>query len=250
MEIYNRENYILEETPLKNDLLRLFNSKSNLKILDIGGCEGEETIRYSRLFPKASFYIFEPLPINVRRINQNLLKYDIKNTTIIPVALSDEIGTCKLYKSSGVPENIEVGLDWDFGNKSSSLLLPQKNNNPHWLKFNEEILVETITLDSFFTNNQLDKIDFIHMDVQGAELKVLKGAKKIIKNIKAIWLEVSEVELYKNQPLKYDIEEFMKNNGFKLIKTKMDGQIGDQFYINKSYFKVVKFFNKTFYFRF
>lgn len=250
MTFYNREDYILNETPLKKDLLKFFNKKDKLNILDIGGCEGEETIRYSRLFPLSNIYVFEPLPLNINRIYKNLTKYNLKNVAVLPVAVSNEIGVSKFYISSGKPDHILDDVDWDFGNKSSSLLLPKINNNPDWLFFDEEILVDTITLESFFINNKINAIDFIHMDVQGAELKVLEGAKKIIKNIKAIWLEVSEIELYKNQPLRPDIEEFMKLNDFELIKTKIEGQIGDQFYINKKFFKAIKLFSKTVYLKF
>ena len=68
MNIYNRENYILTDSPLKKDLLRLFGSNEKLTILDIGGCEGEESIRYSRIFPLATIYVFEPLPKNIKLI--------------------------------------------------------------------------------------------------------------------------------------------------------------------------------------
>lgn len=41
--------------------------------------------------------------------------------------------------------------------------------------------------------NKIDEVDFIHVDVQGAELKVLMGAKDYIIKIKATWLEVADI---------------------------------------------------------
>jgi hypothetical protein len=87
------------------------------------------------------------------------------------------------------------------------------------------------------------------MDVQGAELKVLIGAKDTVKNIKAIWLEVADVELYKNQPLRVDVENYMKKNGFHLFKSDVEGGVGDQFYINKKYFKIVSFLSRFIFFK-
>jgi FkbM family methyltransferase len=248
MTLYNRNNYILTDSPLKKDLLKLFKKDDKLTILDIGGCEGEESIRYSRIFPFSSIYIFEPLPENQKLIAENLEKYKVKNVTMMPVAVSDEKGISQFHVSSGHPQHESNELDWNFGNKSSSLLSPEKANNHLWLQFSEKINVETLTLDSFFIENKMDEVDFIHMDVQGAELKVLMGAKQCIKKIKAIWLEVADIKLYKDQPLRLDIEIFMKANGFYLVKTAMEGQVGDQLYLNKNYFKTFSLFSKFFQF--
>lgn len=249
MTIYNRDNYILSDSPLKKDLLKLFRKKDKLIILDIGGCEGEESIRYSRIFPYSSIYVFEPLPENQKHVAYNIIKYKVKNVEIIPLAVSDEDGISKFYVSSGHPENKPNDLDWDFGNKSSSLLPPKNNNLPSWLLFDEKINIQTISLDSFLSQNKINEVDFVHMDVQGAELRVLAGAKNTLKNIKAIWLEVSDIDLYKNQPLRVDVEKYMKMNDFHLVKSDIEGGFGDQFYINKNYFKTFSFFSKFIFLR-
>lgn len=249
MTIYNRDNYILADSPLKKELLKLFKKNDKLTILDIGGCEGEESIRYSRIFPFSTIYVFEPLPNNQKLVTENLIKYKVENVALVPFAVSDEEGISQFYISSGHPENQPKDLDWDFGNKSSSLLPPENNNLASWLLFDVKIDVQTITIDSFLSQNKIDVVDFVHMDVQGAELKVLMGAKRYIENIKAIWLEVADVELYKNQPLRLDIENYMKTNNFYLLKTEIDSGFGDQFYINKNHFKIFSFFSKFIFFK-
>lgn len=244
MTLYNRNNYILTDSPLKKDLLKLFKKDDKLTILDIGGCEGEESIRYSRIFPFSTIYIFEPLPDNQDLIVQNLEKYKSENVILMPIAVSDEKGISQFHVSSGHPNHESNKLDWNFGNKSSSLLYPEKENNQKWLLFDKQINVNTITLHSFFVENKIEEVDFVHMDVQGAELKVLMGAKEHMKNIKAIWLEVADIELYKGQPLRVDIENFMKASGFNLVKSAIEGQVGDQFYLNKKHFRTFTIFSK------
>lgn len=249
MTPYNRENYILTDSPIKKDLLRLFKRDDKMTILDIGGCEGEESIRYSRIFPFACIYVFEPLPKNQQLVVENIDKYQPNKIELVPMAASDEDGSTQFFVSSGHPDpNAEY--DWDFGNKSSSLLAPQENNNPSWLQFNEKIEVQTISLNTFLSNNKINEVDFVHMDVQGAELKVLSGAKEYIQNIKAIWLEVADVEIYKGQPLRTDVEVFMIKNGFYLVKSEMHGSSGDQFYLNSKYFKTFSFLNNRIQFHF
>jgi FkbM family methyltransferase len=234
---YDRTIYINTDLENKSELLKLFSKKDSLVIFDIGGCEGEDSIRYSRLFPNATVYVFEPLPKNQERIIENINNYNANNVKFFPFALSDSKCLSKFYVSNGNPTDQIGDLDWDFGNKSSSLLPPDKHlENVPWIKFDEVIEVETITLDDFLFENEIKQIDFMHMDVQGAELKVLTGATKSLKKIKAIWLEVADITLYKNQPIKKDIEDFMNKNGFYLAKSSLEGKVGDQLYLNKTYF--------------
>lgn len=232
---YSFERFIKLPLPHEEGLDKLFDKNDRLCIFDIGMCEGEDTIRYLKKFPRSKVHSFEPIPNNVKIAKKNIKKYSNKNSVIINnIALSDKNGSFDMYVSEGTPTDIKPIKEWDYGNKSSSLLKPEKTKDvTPWLKFNKKIKVQTRTLFDYCIENKVDKIDLIHMDVQGAELMVLKGAKNMLKNIRSIWLEVEAVELYKGQPLKSDVENFMKKNGFiKLIDT-VNEVAGDQFYINK-----------------
>jgi hypothetical protein len=115
-----------------------------------------------------------------------------------------------------------------------------------WIQFSEKINVTTSTLETFIGENNLNHVDFIHMDVQGAELKVLKGARDWLKKFKVIWMEVADIELYKNQVLRPELEAFMKYNNFYLLKSEMEGNVGDQLYVNSSYYRTFEIFGKRF----
>lgn len=234
----SREKYISQPSEIEHELKALFSPNDNLIIFDIGACEGEDSIRYSRLFKNSKIYAFEPLPSNCELIKGNLDKYFVENVEVVPYALSKDQGEASFYTSSGEPNNADKNADWDFGNKSSSLLPPNKNINSFipWLKFTDSIKVQTETLNNFCKARGIEKIDFIHLDVQGAELKVIEGAEELIKNIKAIWLEVEKIELYDQQPLKHEIEYFMKSNHFYKIKDTVDSVSGDQLYVNTTFF--------------
>ncbi|NNE32932.1 MAG: FkbM family methyltransferase [Winogradskyella sp.] len=245
MTFYDRESYVKADSPIKKILLKLFKRTDQITIFDIGACEGEESLRYCKLFPNAQILTFEPLPKNQDLIRGNIKKYNANNIELISCAVSNLNGFSQFYVSSGHPDNESNLLDWDFGNKSSSLLLPNSNNNPKWLEFKEKISVETITLKKVIEEREISQIDFIHMDVQGAELDVLKGADKYLKQVKAIWLEVSNIELYKGQPLILDVENYMTSKGFTLIKTELEGQVGDQFYLNNNYYRMISLFRNS-----
>ena len=233
MNNYNFDSYINSPLLIQEELLSLFEKSKDIVIFDIGACEGEDTIRYSKLFHNSTIYAFEPLPNNFKRASDNLLKYGINNASIHRIALCDRNGSSKFYVSSGRPHGIECDTQWDFGNKSSSLLSPTKamKESFSWLNFGEEIEVPTQTLESFCSNSAISQIDFIHLDVQGAELMVLKGAGELLKSTKCIWLEVENSELYSRQPLKDDVEAFMVKNKFKKIKDFVGDISGDQLYV-------------------
>ena len=60
------------------------------------------------------------------------------------------------------------------------------------------------------------KIDFIKIDVQGAELDILRGAETIIKNTDFIMLEISLMSYNEKSPLFAEVVEFMKQRNFAL----------------------------------
>jgi FkbM family methyltransferase len=205
-----------------------------LTIFDIGACEAEDSIRYSNLFPNAKIYAFEPVPENFHKAIENIIHYQKSNQIFIyPFALNDKEGEFEFYVSSGKPMIENKISDWDFGNKSSSLLKPGKIKHIHeWLKFDRIIKVQTKTLKRFCSENNINKIHLLHLDVQGAELNVLKSAGEVLFETDLIWLEVSVVELYKNQALEKDIRNFL-NPKYELILSRMEGSSGDQLYVNR-----------------
>ena len=165
---YDRERYLEQPSPIEFELYSLFEKEEVITIFEIGSCEGEDSIRYRKLFPNANIYAFEPLPDNVRLIKQNFLRHGIENVICINKAISSENGTVDFYVSSGRPSNAEES-DWDYGNKSSSLLQPEESLiKSTFLEFKTKIEVETISIDDFCKDNNIRKIDFIHLDVQGA----------------------------------------------------------------------------------
>jgi FkbM family methyltransferase len=74
--------------------------------------------------------------------------------------------------------------------------------------------------------------DMVNLDIQGAELLALKSMSWL-NNVKYIYTEVNEKELYKGCALVGDIDEYLKHFGFKRVITKMAGNTfwGDAFYM-------------------
>ncbi|MGB8700647.1 MAG: FkbM family methyltransferase [Thermosynechococcaceae cyanobacterium] len=75
--------------------------------------------------------------------------------------------------------------------------------------------VETQRLDDIA---DLGRIDFMKLDIQGAELMALQNATNTLKGTSVIQCEVEFVELYENQPLFADIDAFLRSQGFCFLK--------------------------------
>ena len=78
------------------------------------------------------------------------------------------------------------------------------------------ITVPTKTLDNCDYFNG-ESIDLIKIDVQGAELDILNGGEKTIKNTKYVLSEVSLVEYNEGAPLIGDVIDKMKEYGFNML---------------------------------
>ena len=88
----------------------------------------------------------------------------------------------------------------------------------------EESEVETITLDYFVKKKNIGEIDFIKIDVQGAELDVFKGATNTLENVLKIVTEVEFIPHYIDQPLFGDVCNYLEK--FNLMFNKFLGLAG------------------------
>lgn len=197
-------------------------------VLDVGACDGLSTCRYAKRWPEALFVLFEPRNDNAELIEQNMKEFKIKNFELYRVALGSFDGATTFYKSYGQSPFV---TDADTGNKSSSILKPKKHLDFHtWCKFDNSGNVPLRCLDNY----KLFGPDFIHIDVQGAEIEVFEGGEKTLAGTKAIWCEVSTRELYEGQPLKHEVMKYLATKGFKAVLDTCENKTsGDIFFINE-----------------
>lgn len=135
-------------------------------------------------------------------------------------------------------DNADVEFNISNNVQSSSVLEFGTHSNEHpSVVYIDKIIQKSITIDTFFKENNLDSTlyDFWNFDIQGAELLALKGAIHSIHSVKAIYLEVNENELYKNCGLIQDIDAFLRKYNFIRVLTKMTSHgWGDALYVKKT----------------
>lgn len=167
-------------------------------VLDVGANLGQFAIEMRSILPNARIISFEPIP----ECFENLLLLSKKDKKMdcyqFAVGERDE----KLYL------NINDSKATSSFFKSSEYL---KDNFP-FTKTSKVLEVDVKKLDSI--NLNLTPPVLLKIDVQGYEKAVLCGALNLLKQVDTILVEVSYIELYKNQPLFDDIYHILIENNF------------------------------------
>jgi sugar phosphate isomerase/epimerase len=73
----------------------------------------------------------------------------------------------------------------------------------------------------------------VNLDIQGVELKALKGMGDYLKDVQYIYTEVNSDYVYKNCSIVGEIDDFLKQYGFSRVETSWfrDCRWGDAFYM-------------------
>lgn len=154
-----------------------------------------------------SVYGFEPEPAEAERMRrQGDRRW--KAVHILPYAVAGRLGSGTLY----LPES----------EQGASLL----RHNPEMVErfgyenlhiVRKEIDVQTVTLDSLHQSGELPAIDYMKIDIEGAELDVLKAGQSVLSHCSALKIETSFLPQRVSQPLIWDLVPFMKGAGFDVV---------------------------------
>jgi len=169
-------------------------------VVDIGCFNGGTSIFFHKELKGVKVIGFEP--------SKQSYQEALKNTDGIPeikienYAISDFCGVTEFFVTD---------------NKVSSSLNKLTGSDTRFSTENVE-KVETITLDEYFKSNGLqdEKVLAIKLDVQGHELKVLKGAENTLKRTLFVLTEQSNHDSYKGGAHYYEVDELLRQNGFRL----------------------------------
>ena len=203
---------------LLNQLTHHF--KLNLRgVLHIGAHECEEQTAYLQQGIKnKNIYWLEAMDNKVAEMKQKL-----PHIQIYHCVASDE-------------DDKELELKITNNGQSSSILDlgTHLRHHPHvWVVGKKKY--KTKRLDTFIKENKIpiENLNFLNLDIQGAELKAIKGLGDYINNFDYIYTEVNTEYVYKNCALLNEIDDYLNTNGFKRVAIKMCENYGwgDAFYI-------------------
>ena len=177
-------------------------------VFDVGAYIGDTIEEFKFSFPEAYIHAFEPFDESFSILKNRFQKTDglfLNNLAVGNRSLS----------------NANMYITQNKG--SSSLLQPDKDANEFWegnpLSIQKAVKVETTTIDSYCQKYNIKRIDILKIDVQGSELKVLQGAKRILKErrVKLIFTEISIAPNYKEQSEIDEVIKLLRENKYKIF---------------------------------
>jgi FkbM family methyltransferase len=193
------------KTETKYEKFMLEKVKESQTVFDIGANIGYYSIQFARL-TKGKVFSFEPIANQYSLLSRNIEVNHILNDIAEKIAISDSNEIKRFYLS----ENEETG--------TSSVEIPTNTF--------EDVLCTT--LDDYCKKNGIESIDLIKIDVEGHELKVLRGMDRLLSGgkIKNIFIEIHTASLNSASSSPEELCSLLQSNDYypHSIKT---GEIED-----------------------
>src|SRR5918992_1306931 len=201
----------------EDDIIKRFTPKEGDIVVDIGAHIGLYTIISSkRVGTKGKVVAIEAHPGNFEMLNSNIKLNQLTNVIPLNYAVHSKETKVKLYLPSG-----ESGFT-----KYNTIM-------PNWINTQEKFVeVNANTLDYLLQLNQIrqEEVNWIKIDVEGAELEVLKGATNVLSKSKDIALLIEVHGQNNYRPL----VEFLSSYNFK-IEFEKTYETGDKHIILRKY---------------
>jgi FkbM family methyltransferase len=174
-----------EAARLRNKHLRWVETLGIETLVDIGANEGQFAQLFSDVRPGCPIYSFEPLRDCFETLQRNMT--GVPGFKAFNVALGETEGETCFFRS-------------EFS--ASSSLLPMGALHKGLFPSSSSIVPETVTvrrLDSYASEIQIRGGLLVKIDVQGAEMRVLDGGRRLIGAADAVLLEAGFLSLYEGQ---------------------------------------------------
>lgn len=183
--------------------------RPGMTVLDIGAHHGLYSLLASqKVNPGGHVVAFEPSPRELRRLRRHLSLNRCRNVQVEPLALGNTEETRELY----------VALGQETGCNS---LRPPAISEPV-----RKVRVPVTTIDRYIQKTGIQSVDFVKLDVEGAELEVLKGGSGLLSDFKpAILCELADV---RTEPWGYrsvEIYEFVATLGYRWFSITPEGRL-------------------------
>jgi FkbM family methyltransferase len=177
-------------------------------ILDIGGNIGQTAMMMAdKAKSGGRVFSFEPFPTTYEKFVNNLSLNPAlqKIVSITNCAMGDAPAVLKMYR------------DCETNSGSNRILVDVSQNS------GDLVEVPVLTVDKFVSDNGIQKIDFVKIDVEGFEMNVLKGAVETLKKyLPALFIELNDKSLQYQGSSAAELVGFLKNLGYKIFE---DGKV-------------------------
>jgi 2-O-methyltransferase len=163
-------------------------------IIEVGANCGQTTAELLSVMPEATIFAFEPDPRAIAKFRDAISSPRVH---LYECAIGAVNGTVNFHQSSGAEHLAEYSEGWD---QSGSIRRPNSHLKVWpWVRFEKQITVPIMTLDTWSEQHHVTAADFIWADVQGAESDLVEGALRFLRSSRYLYTEYSNDEWYEGQ---------------------------------------------------
>jgi len=149
--------------------------------VDAGAFIGTHSLFFALFCPATQVYSFEANPRSFAKLQANIAANNVSNCTAFNVGLSDATGVAAIYEANET-------------NRGATRLRPDSGDNA------------VASLDSF----NLQDVKVMKIDVEGMELRVLKGAVNTLKTVEHLFVEMWSEPQSKDRGMEYTAPQVVK----------------------------------------
>ncbi len=181
--------------------------KPGMTVIDVGANLGYYVLLEAQLVgPEGKVYAIEPVEKNYYVLNKNIALNRRGNVETFQVAIGEKTKNQEMLLS----RNSNHGTMMDMDKASQYYKTRMEKIGA------DKITVPTVTLDKFVKDNNIEKVDFIRMDVEGFELQVFKGMQKTLKDMSPTVLVEAHYVHYADPKVIDDMIRDMLDLGYEI----------------------------------
>ena len=207
-DIFKRESIVCSPLEIEKEEYKFYVNylQPGMTVLDVGANIGLVTLVFSKFVGKnGKVYAFEATPSTYEKLNAILEAGSVRNVKTFNKVISEQKGKAFFHI---YPQEY---ASWNT--------LADRPLEDYGISVKPELIeeIETISLDDFCKYHQVEHIDLLKIDVEGAELSVLKGIENMLshKKVGACLFEFGQT-IYDMGIKPKELEDYLHSVGYKL----------------------------------
>ena len=198
--------------------------KEGMNVIDIGANIGAITLQMAKMISKnGKVFSFEPSPYNYKQANKNISLNNFSNIKLVNQGLGNKKETAFLYNVNPT-------------NRGMLRLLPENYETKSYEK--EEVVIDT--LDKSMEKFSIPKPDFIKIDVEGFEYKVLQGAHETLSKYRPIlFIELVDNNLREQKSNAKELIQYLKLLNYKVVNAQLNEEMDENYDFTNCHFDIL-----------
>jgi len=205
--------------------------KEGMTVFDVGAHAGKYTRLFSLLVGETGRVIaFEPTPDSAKRLASDIQRLELRNVALLQNAVAESSARVTLHQ---FPE------EYSSWNGLGQPRMEDPKRQGQFVPIVGTVEVDAITLNDFCRDQRIERIDYLKLDVEGAELRALQGTGRLLerKAIGFLQFEISRKMLEGLNTTARPVFDYLARHGYECYAIAEDGRLGRKVVDSSSFYE-------------